>query len=164
MCIRDRAQPGRTVEKARTFLAQVQRAWKNYMNISCTVEMCIRDSPCSLCFPFLRHARHTRCAPQPAAPNIVFHGGRGGLHVARDPGAFGHYVAHGFVALGVPCAQDAVDIFYAFFLARVGGSLGRKQRSCRRNMPSWERNPVSAGSWLLRTTRIKRNRPTTLPS
>ena len=33
------AQPGRTVEKARTFLAQVQRAWKNYMNISCTVGM-----------------------------------------------------------------------------------------------------------------------------
>lgn len=33
------AQPGRTMEKARTFLAQVQRAWKNYMNISCTVGM-----------------------------------------------------------------------------------------------------------------------------
>ena len=27
------------MEKARTFLAQVQRAWKNYMNISCTVGM-----------------------------------------------------------------------------------------------------------------------------
>ncbi len=32
-------QPGRTVEKARTLLAQVLRAWKNYMNISCTVGM-----------------------------------------------------------------------------------------------------------------------------
>ena len=27
------------MEKARTFLAQVRRAWKNYMNISCTVGM-----------------------------------------------------------------------------------------------------------------------------
>ncbi|WP_367925945.1 AraC family transcriptional regulator [uncultured Ruthenibacterium sp.] len=30
-------QPGRTVEKARAFFALVQKAWKNYMNISCTV-------------------------------------------------------------------------------------------------------------------------------
>ncbi len=31
------AQPGRTVEKARSFFALVQKSWKTYMNISCTV-------------------------------------------------------------------------------------------------------------------------------
>lgn len=33
------AVPGRTVEKARAFFALVQRAWKNYMNLGCTVGM-----------------------------------------------------------------------------------------------------------------------------
>lgn len=35
------AQPGRTADKARAFFSLVQKAWKNYMNISCTVGVAI---------------------------------------------------------------------------------------------------------------------------
>ena len=35
------AQPGRTADKARVFFSLVQKAWKNYMNISCTVGVAI---------------------------------------------------------------------------------------------------------------------------
>ena len=37
------AQPERTVEKAMCFFALVQKAWKNYMNISCTVGIAYPD-------------------------------------------------------------------------------------------------------------------------
>ncbi len=87
-------QPDRTQQKARSFFARVQRAWKNYMNISCTVGVAFpKKEPQREFYKVLKQAEMNTTLRYVYGPGRIYDGSEKGFDLTKAQDAGNEYKA-----------------------------------------------------------------------